>query len=322
MRIAAKDAVAQALRDEFLARLGELRVDQGHGRRKPHKPLLLLLAIARLVRYGVRELPFDTVERELQPLLDLYAPPVKAGHEPKLPYWHLRSDSVWAVAGADRLARNAKGFPTAAALRASAGGIDERFIGLLQSDPEFARQAVAVLLERNFPASLHADVLAGVGLDAARWLGVVPLRSLGGDRVRQSGPARDPAFRERVLQSYEGRCAVTGFAVSLRGLAIGVEAAHVQWHAYGGPDVVANGLPLSPTLHTLFDHGAWTLTDDRRVLVAKEFDGSSEGLASLRPLHGVTLRRPLREADQVGVDFIRWHREAELGGVFRGPEVA
>jgi predicted restriction endonuclease len=33
------------------------------------------------------------------------------------------------------------------------------------------------------------------------------------------------------------------------------------------PSTVANGLALTPTLHKLFDHGAWSLDDSRRVIV-------------------------------------------------------
>ena len=67
------------------------------------------------------------------------------------------------------------------------------------------------------------------------------------------------------------------------------------------------------------DHGAWTLTDDRQVLVSREFSGSDAAIATLRPFHGQRLRDPLSGCDPVGVDFIRWHREPELGGIFRWP---
>ncbi len=46
-----------------------MNVDRSGGKRKPHKPLLLLYAIARLVRFGERDLAFDQVREALLPLL-------------------------------------------------------------------------------------------------------------------------------------------------------------------------------------------------------------------------------------------------------------
>ena len=107
---------------------------------------------------------------------------------------------------------------------------------------------------------------------------------------------RDASFRAQVLAAYDQRCAVSGFQALLGGTLFCLEAAHVHWHSHGGPSTVANGLALTPTLHKLFDHGAWSLDDNRRVIVSRHFSGSDATL---------------------DLACIRWHREPELGGVFR-----
>ncbi|MDJ0909809.1 MAG: HNH endonuclease [Woeseiaceae bacterium] len=132
---------------------------------------------------------------------------------------------------------------------------------------------------------------------------------------------RDPAFRERVLRAYEHQCAVTGFRAALGGSFFGCEAAHVRWHACQGPDTVDNGICVEPTLHKLLDAGAWSLTDDRRILVSSDFTGSSSAISRLRDLHGQPLRTPLTDEDRLSVEYIQWHREPDLGGVFRGPHL-
>jgi putative restriction endonuclease len=124
-----------------------------------------------------------------------------------------------------------------------------------------------------------------------------------------------------VLAAYDQRCAVTGFQAMLGGVLFALEAAHVKWHSQGGPSVVANGIALNPTMHKLFDHGAWTLTDDRRILVSSHFTGSDVALEMLRSRHKQPLRAPVRGDQAVEVEFIRWHREPELGGVFREPAI-
>ena len=79
--------------DDLLQQIEGLRTYRKGERRAPHKPLLLLFAIAELLQ-GRRRLPFADVERALNPLLKAYAPPVVARHQPELPYWHLSSDGL------------------------------------------------------------------------------------------------------------------------------------------------------------------------------------------------------------------------------------
>jgi putative restriction endonuclease len=307
---------------ELESRVEKLNVDRSGGKRKPHKPLLFLYAIARLVRFGERDLPFDQVEADLLPLLGAYAPPVKAQHQPELPYWHLRSDEVWEVPGADRLEVQAGGFPRMGGLRKTSGRIPGRFAAVLLTDPALVRRVVQRILYEHFEPSLHDDVLAAVGLDRDF---LAEGDHTNADRVLEGEPEsierlrRSATFRGEVLRAYDRRCALTGFQAMISGTLFGVEAAHVHWHSKGGPSLVANGLALNPIMHKLFDHGAWTLTDDRRVLVSSEFSGSDAAIAVLRPLHGRRLRDPLPGCEPVGVEFIHWHREPEMGGIFRLP---
>ena len=93
----------------------------------------------------------------------------------------------------------------------------------------------------------------------------------------------------------------------------------MRWHAYRGPDTVDNGFAVEPTIHKLFDAGAWTLTDDRRVLVSADLTGTEATVTRIRGLHGQVMRSPLSGEPEVSVEHIRWHRKSDLGGVFRRP---
>ena len=299
--------------DSVLSKVANLRTYRRGERRAPHKPLLLLVAMAELAR-GKPQLSYPDVEKALRPLLNAFAPQVRAGHQPELPYWHLMSDGLWQVEGADTLPRQAGGFPRMAGLQGSSGRLDPELVAIVKTDPQGTRQIVQQLLDEYFPPSIHEDILAAVGMEfpAERTLRDSPLPEA---RSRY----RDPRFRENVLRAYEHQCAATGFQAALGGAYFGCEAAHVRWHAYDGPDEVANGLALEPTMHKLFDAGAWTMTDDRRVLVSSEFTGSEQALRALRSLHGKPLKSPLPGEPQIAEAFIRWHREPEHGGVFRLP---
>lgn len=312
-------------RRELLELVSKLNVDKSGGKRKPHKPLLLLHAIARLVRAHVRDLPFEEVRESLAPLLLTYAPPVSSGVNPHLPYWHLQTDLLWTVidekgapiAPQENLPKLPP-MPDIAVLRTTHGAIPLRFSEILVGEPEVRARAVRIILDQHFEPSLHDDVLAAVGLDRGILLPAA-------NTVADPGPAelersrRDAGFREEVLIAYDRRCALSGFQALISGTPMGLEAAHVHWHSKGGPSTVSNGMALTPTLHKLFDLGAWTLSDDRRVLVSKHFTGSDSAIESLRPYHQRRIRETIPGSPPVEIEHIRWHREPELGGIFRWP---
>lgn len=300
-------------REAVLRKLQRLNTFRRGERRAPHKPLLLLIAIGALL-HGKRSLTFEEVKAKLTPLLRAFAPPVVGRHQPELPYWHLMSDGLWKVRGAEALPRQAGGFPKMAGLRSTVGELDDDLALIVVSDPTTTELIVERLLDEYFPATIQEDIMAAVGIERPTASSIREL-SLAGPSIRY----RNPRFRENVLRAYEHQCAATGFRAALSGAYFGCEAAHVQWHAYDGPDDVANGIALEPTMHKLLDAGAWTLTDDRRILVSKEFTGSDRAVAMLRDLHGRPLRPPLPGEPLVSEAYIRWHREKDLGGVFKLP---
>ena len=244
-------------------------------------------------------------------LLRAWAPPVKASHEPKLPYWHLQGDGLWEVEGAKEMPRQRGNFPVMGALRASRARLPSEAEQQLRADRLLTAHAAQLLLDKHFPETLHASIASAVGLVLDSETETTALK-----RRR-----RDPAFQREVLRAYEHRCVVTGFRAALDGAFFGVEAAHVRAHCYDGPDIVGNGMVLTPTMHLLLDRGAWTLTDDRRVLVSSRFTGSDEATDMLRRLHGRQIRTPLPGSPQITETYIKWHREPAHGGVFRAPSL-
>ena len=298
-------------KNTLLQKIHSIKVFTKGERRAPHKPLLFLLALGQW-QAGKHQVVFGEIEEPLLELLKAYAPPVVSRHQPELPFWHLQTDGLWEVEGGISLPRQAGGFPKVPALRKSMGGFPPEVTGLLESEPGLVDEITDILLNDHFPASLHDDILAATGVTSTQ---VAEAGTVSYTQKR----TRDPAFRDSVLRAYEHKCALTGFRAALGGTYFGCEAAHVMWHAYRGPDRVDNGLCLEPTMHKLFDAGAWALTDDRRVLVSAHLTGDDTTIERLRSYHGKTIREPLGGEPNVAPEYIRWHREADLGGVFRGP---
>ena len=303
---------------KLLEQLSQIRIWQTGKARAPHKPLLLLAVLGRLQR-GITGLhSYNELNETVAPVLEDHAPTQTTKPQVRHPFWYLQSDGVWEVPGAGDMERQRGGFPTAAAFAAASGRLAPHIEAQLLDQPTLLEQAIRQLLFEHFPETLHADLRQRLGIGES-----VSTRTPNDLMVAEQAPAyqsnrRDPNFRRKVLEAYEHRCAVSGFRAALDGRYFGVEAAHVHWHAHGGPDQVDNGLALNPLLHLLFDRGAWSLTDDLRIIVSRRVTGDDETTANLRSHHGKQLRQPLPGYPKPNPQFIHWHREG-AGGVFRGP---
>lgn len=117
-------------------------------------------------------------------------------------------------------------------------------------------------------------------------------------------------FRVRVADAYGRRCAVTGertFPV--------LQAAHIQAFSADGPNAVDNGLLLRSDVHTLFDAGYLTVTDDLRVEVSRRLHDDWENGREYYALHGRSLAVvPDAPALRPSPAYLDWHHEH----VFRG----
>jgi len=87
-------------------------------------------------------------------------------------------------------------------------------------------------------------------------------------------------FREDLLEYWEGRCAVTGLAVTAL-----LRASHIKPWAACASDAerldVYNGLLLAPHLDAAFDAGFITVTDDGEVVVSALLDACARRALAL-----------------------------------------
>lgn len=125
--------------------------------------------------------------------------------------------------------------------------------------------------------------------------------------------ARDRAFRVKVLDQYDQRCAFTGrkFMSPVGNMVLGLDAAHIIPVSEKGSDHPANGLPLTKDLHWAFDRGLIGIATDRTIFVPASVR-ALPGNEFLRDLHG----QPIREAHdpnfRVMEEALSWHRQNRL----------
>jgi putative restriction endonuclease len=288
--------------DEFLAAIESLNVWRSGGQRAPHKPLLLLYALARF-QSGQTRISYKEVDDDLRRLLIEFGPARKSVH-PEYPFWRLQNDGLWVVSShapmKTRLG-NTDARKSELIEQHAEGQFTADVVALLRSHPQLAQTAAQRLLDGHFAESLHQDIADAVGLDLAF---ATTLRR-----------KRDREFRQRVLRAYGYRCAICGFDVRLDMVSIGLEAAHIMWHQAGGPDDETNGLALCTMHHKLLDFGAYRLSEDHRLFVSDRVNGSSGVEEWLLRFDGRSIRQPNSASYQLNPQFVTWHVREVFKGV-------
>ena len=278
-----------------LEQFEQLTVWRRGGERAPHKPLLLLLALAAF-QNGAKGVAFSEIERPHTELLREFGPS-RASPHPEYPFWRLRNDGVWDVEATRpmRIRASNNDVPRTELRSAHAVGSFSAEVQLaLASDSSLVPRIARMLLGAHFPESLHQDLLDAVGLSL--------------DTERLTRRRRDPKFREAVLRAYQHRCALCGLDIRLGSVTIGLEAAHIRWHQADGPDEVSNGIALCSIHHKLFDLGAFTFVVERHIHVSERVHGSEQFDHVLLRHHGQKVAAPVRAEHQPLAVHLGWHR--------------
>ncbi|NAZ86469.1 restriction endonuclease [Kineococcus sp. T90] len=296
-----------------------------------------MLALARLLSTGSSAITWLEARRELAALITEFGPtsktsPVQAA---AYPFTRLRSDGLWTLTPdvpMDRVKPLEE--------HAVVGQLEPTLQAWLLAHPHVALQAVHELAGTNFAPTVAPDVLAAIGLDAdtlqlpqldersgtdstpatGTSVGTSAAAGVLSDDARRSPTERkrSAAWRREVLTAWDRLCAFCGFDGQLLHAPVGLEAAHVRWFQFSGPDEADNGLALCSLHHKLFDRGVLGLTTQLRVQVSAAFTARSDAARSVYELH----QRPLA-MDRPGrvppaAEHLRWHQRQ----IFKAPALS
>ena len=297
------------VREHWLEKIQGIKQWSRDGKRAPHKPLLILYALGRLQRTGTSASSFVEAEPIVDRMLADFGPPNKTSSA--YPFHHLESDGFWNVDALDGYSGTSR-----IRLRANAatGSFSPDLEAALVADPALVVLLGRAVLEEHFAPSLHLDIceLAGLDLESAEHALVV-------SRLAQAR-RRDPEFRRLVLVAYEYRCAMCGYDGRLGGEAVGLDAAHVRWWAFDGPDTIDNGLCLCSLHHKLLDRGVMGVDLEHRVTVSEEFVATGVSAEALVfDLVGRRLIGPQRGKPVPGEEHLDWHATQVFRGAARIP---
>ena len=291
-------------RETVIRKFEDVKVWKRGGERAPHKPLLVLYAIGRLLQGEGRLLSYAEVDKELGELLREFGPK-RQNYQTQFPFWRLQNDGVWEIPEAYLVSQTSSGDARKSDLDVYeiSGGFTEDIARLLQDDPELALRIAQGMLDAHFPSSIHEDILQAVEIE-------LPSAVHGNGR-------RYSKFLANVLKAYEYKCAVCGFDVRLRHQPVALEAAHIKWQQAGGPDVETNGLALCVLHQRLFDRGAFSLSDELQIMVSDEANGSAGFQEWLMRFHGQHLKFPQRQSYYPDGKFVSWHVKEVFQGEYR-----
>jgi putative restriction endonuclease len=289
---------------DWVERVSALRQYQHNGKRVPHKPLLVLMALGRLAETGSSELPWSVAEERLADLIAEFGPATRTGRRQSAayPFTRLRTDGVWT------LSRDVPMDNVGSLDAAPITGRLEASLEKALSRPGQIEEAARLLVDAQFPRTVAPDVLIAVGLDPDQVFAVGPTLARDDEKRRRSS-----SWPRAILEAWDRQCAFCGYDGQLGSSSVGLEAAHVRWFNLGGPDELNNGLALCSLHHKLFDRGALGLDEEYRILVSGVFSARTEAAKRIYDLHRRPLR-PRRGTRLPATEHVAWHGRE----VFRG----
>ncbi|GAB3436839.1 HNH endonuclease [Actinophytocola sediminis] len=266
----------------------------------------MLFALGQLAATGSSAFTWTTAAQRLADLIRDFGPPSSStpAQRAAYPFTRLRSDKIWTL---DRDVPMDRVQPLTAT----------RVVGQLAPplenalrDPKTASAAARQLVEAEFPPTIAPDVLLAVGLD--------PDTVLTSPEQVTAPRKRQRSWSAAILTAWNRQCAFCGFDGQLGATTVGIEAAHIRWFNFDGPDSPDNGLALCSLHHKLFDHGALGLHPEPgeglRITVSASFTSRTTAGQTVYELHKRQLQ-PRPGTTPPTAAHINWHTRQ----VFKSP---
>lgn len=144
---------------ELRHKISNIRTWKRHSERAPHKPLLLLLALAKL-QNGESELTYEEVRLKMKELLCEFGPP-RASYHPEHPFVRLATDGLWEL----NISVDEKNISDKKLVSKQAvGRFRLEVLELLKGNERLIQEIVEHLLQDHFPEKDHQKIVEKVGL--------------------------------------------------------------------------------------------------------------------------------------------------------------
>ncbi|MDB9509302.1 MAG: HNH endonuclease [Microcystis aeruginosa BS13-02] len=283
----------------------------------PYKPILLLSVIELISDSQIQDNKiyisddlidtFDKYWKRLNP--DTF----KGGLA--LPFFHLKNDGFWKLKFSDIYSG---GRPqTIPKIRADVDYaiLDQELYKLLQ-EPEARRQLIDTLIEAWFSSSqkqlediLEINQVLQQNDDTELDRSVLDAGETQIKYYFRKSIVRDALFRKSVVHLYDYQCSFCGLKVIHSLTQSIVDGAHIKPFARFYDNQINNGLSLCKNHHWAFDQGLFTIDDQYKIMISKDFQEISPNAKAIKDFHGMNILLPNLENHYPKLEAIQWHRQ-------------
>ncbi|MEZ4758055.1 MAG: HNH endonuclease [Flavobacteriales bacterium] len=299
-----------------------LRLNRANGK-APHKPILLL-AILRAFDEGLiienRIIPSAELVNLFRGYWDALVEPGTFQPRFFLPFYHLKNErsKLWtlhALPGFEHAGTSSRSIKSLGAL------IAFEAYATLRPDV-FQRWCIAehraadrlLLMAAYFPGQAVPNELSDTLrkfehqiAHLSREAYVAQQLQRAQEEEEEEQVLRSAAFRRKVPELYDHRCAITGLQVRHGPRASLIDACHIVPWADSYDDTISNGLALCPNLHRAFDRGLVSVAKDYTVLISPHLQENDNSHA-IRPFSGRRLLLPAEKRHWPAPENLAQHR--------------
>jgi putative restriction endonuclease len=280
---------------DILKEIEKLKLHKNQNGIALKKPLFLLLIISMIQNEADNEnkFYFHSIEKPLGKLIKSFGGrSTSSSGRPEQPFHHLNSSPLWDLNLFNKMEYNNRSTLPIKFLKnpGTFGYLNPDVYHLLKNDEYERRKVTKFILDKFWPETVQEDIVNFLMLD----LEVVKRK-------------RNHLYANSVLTNYRYKCAICGFTGLFNESPFGLDAAHIKWHAFGGPDQINNGIALCKIHHWAFDRGAITiLQDSLKILVSPRF--IAQDLFSLKLLEEIDgSYLSIYKTEPPNNQFLEWH---------------
>ncbi len=313
---------------QYLNDFTSLRRDAKNGG-APHKPILLLSLIQAFENGFITDKRIYILPELIGFFKSNWQFFVQTDHDARfaLPFYHMTTEPFWRLIpkeGCEIWVQSKGAMRSLSNLQTAVkyAEIDDSLTNFLKdaTSRDVLRMAILEKYFPNIPPQYSSDLGLGFVNDIRNQIleespteYVTEIRKL---KTRLSKEAfeeevvmRGGIFKREVPRNYGYTCCISGLRIDATfNSSTLIEACHIKPFSVSFDDTLSNGITLTPTLHTAFDNGFFTLSEKFEVIISKNLTETSSPQGIMQ-YHGRKILLPNSINCYPNLESIRWHQE-------------
>jgi putative restriction endonuclease len=295
----------------------------------PHKPILILSLIDTFEKGLIQDNRFIILPELIAFFKANWSKYVTSDHDLRfaLPFYHLTTEPFWKLIpnqGCELWLQSKGAMRSLENLQVAVkyAEIDKELVELLK-DKYYRQLLREVIIEKYFPKSVFTNN-SDEGLQIIENIRkqiveedkieyktkIQTLKStLDRESFEEEIVLRGSVFKREVPKNYAYTCCVSGLRIAVPfNTTTLIEACHIEPFALNYNDTISNGIALTPTLHTAFDRGLFTISEKYEIIVSPKIS-ESQSPQGLKQYDRQRLFLPHDPKHYPNLESIFWHQK-------------